>query len=141
MPGGPKGINGLPSGHSNLNCSNPGLWKDFLPEILAIFFNKRFVFGIYTGNKNIAFGDICIYIFKGIAGEKNRRPPHSPSRRFKCPTFHECNQWEAGTPGGGGGGVVMERFINFLFKVGLGLDCDCFILFFSLHPLGPLNKN
>jgi hypothetical protein len=46
--------------------------------------------------------------------------------------------------GGGGGGVgagdVMKRFINFLFMVGLGLDCDCLFLFFSLHPLGPLNK-
>ncbi len=41
----------------------------------------------------------------------------------------------------GGGGDVMKRFINFLFKVGLGLDCDCLFLFFSLHPLGPLKKN
>jgi len=40
----------------------------------------------------------------------------------------------------GGGGDVMKRFINSLFKVGLGLDCDCLFLFFSLHPLGPLNK-
>jgi hypothetical protein len=41
----------------------------------------------------------------------------------------------------GGWGDVMKRFINFLFKVGLGLDCDCLFLFSSLHPLGPLNKN
>ncbi len=41
---------------------------------------------------------------------------------------------------GAGGGDVMKRFINFLFKVGLGLDCDCLFLFFSLRPLGPLNK-
>jgi hypothetical protein len=34
--GGPKGINGLPSGHSNLNGSNPGLWKDFPKGILVI---------------------------------------------------------------------------------------------------------
>ncbi len=39
-----------------------------------------------------------------------------------------------------GGGDVMKRFINFLFKEGLGLDCDCLFLFFCLHPLGPLNK-
>jgi hypothetical protein len=33
---------------------------------------------------------------------------------------------------GGGGG----------FRGGYaGLDCDCLILFFSLHPLGPLKKN
>jgi hypothetical protein len=38
-------------------------------------------------------------------------------------------------------GDVMKRFINFLFKVGLGLDCDRLFLFFSLHPLGPLKKN
>jgi hypothetical protein len=34
--GGPKGINGLPSGHSNLNGSNPGLLKDFPRGILVI---------------------------------------------------------------------------------------------------------
>ncbi len=36
VPGGPKGINGLPSGHSNLNGSNPGLLKDFPRGILVI---------------------------------------------------------------------------------------------------------
>jgi len=41
----------------------------------------------------------------------------------------------------GWGGDVMKRFINFLLKVGLGLGYDCLFLFFSLHPLGPLNKN
>jgi hypothetical protein len=30
------GINGLPSGHSNLNGSNPGLLKDFPRGILVI---------------------------------------------------------------------------------------------------------
>jgi hypothetical protein len=34
--GGPKGINGLPSGHSNLNGSNLGLLKDFPRGILVI---------------------------------------------------------------------------------------------------------
>jgi hypothetical protein len=34
--GGPKGVNGLPSGHSNLNSSNPGLLKDFPRGILVI---------------------------------------------------------------------------------------------------------
>jgi hypothetical protein len=34
--GRPKGINGLPSGHSNLNGSNPGLLKDFPRGILVI---------------------------------------------------------------------------------------------------------
>ena len=36
VPGGPKGVNGLPSGHSNLNSSNPGLLKDFPRGILII---------------------------------------------------------------------------------------------------------
>ncbi len=36
VPGGPKGIKGLPSGHSNLNDSNPGLLKDFPRGILVI---------------------------------------------------------------------------------------------------------
>jgi hypothetical protein len=36
VPGGSKGINGLPSGHSNLNGSNPGLLKDFPRGILVI---------------------------------------------------------------------------------------------------------
>jgi hypothetical protein len=36
VPGGLKGINGLPSGHSNLNGNNPGLLKDFLRGILVI---------------------------------------------------------------------------------------------------------
>jgi hypothetical protein len=31
-----KGINGLSSGHSNLNGNNPGLLKDFLRGILVI---------------------------------------------------------------------------------------------------------
>jgi hypothetical protein len=34
--GGSKGINGLPSGHSNLNGSNPGLLKDFSRGILIL---------------------------------------------------------------------------------------------------------
>jgi hypothetical protein len=36
VPGGPKGINGLPSGHPNLNGSHPSLVKDFLKGILVI---------------------------------------------------------------------------------------------------------
>jgi hypothetical protein len=36
VPGRPKGINGLPSGHSNLNGINPGLLKDFPRGILVI---------------------------------------------------------------------------------------------------------
>jgi hypothetical protein len=36
VPGGPKGINGLPSGHPNLNGSHPSLLKDFLRGILII---------------------------------------------------------------------------------------------------------
>jgi hypothetical protein len=36
VSGGPKGINGLPSGHFNLNGSNPGLLKDFPRRILVI---------------------------------------------------------------------------------------------------------
>jgi hypothetical protein len=36
VPGGPKGINGLPSGHLNLNSSHPGLLKDFPRGILVI---------------------------------------------------------------------------------------------------------
>lgn len=36
VPDGPKGVNGLPSGHSNLNSSNPGLLKDFPRGILVI---------------------------------------------------------------------------------------------------------
>jgi hypothetical protein len=36
VPGGPKRINGLPSGHSNLNGSNPSLLKDFPRGILVI---------------------------------------------------------------------------------------------------------
>jgi hypothetical protein len=36
VPGAPKRINGLPSGHSNLNGSNPGLLKDFPRGILVI---------------------------------------------------------------------------------------------------------
>jgi hypothetical protein len=36
VPGGPKGINGLPSGHSNLNGSNPSLLRDFPRGILII---------------------------------------------------------------------------------------------------------
>jgi hypothetical protein len=36
VSGRPKGINGLPSGHSNLNDSNLGLLKDFPRGILVI---------------------------------------------------------------------------------------------------------
>ncbi len=36
VPGGPKGINGLPSGHPNLNGSHPCLLKDFPRGILVI---------------------------------------------------------------------------------------------------------
>jgi hypothetical protein len=44
--GGPKGINGLPSGHSNLNGSNPGSWKDFpkgtpVIKMLAAFLRPK----------------------------------------------------------------------------------------------------
>jgi hypothetical protein len=34
--GGPKGVDGLPSGHPNLNSSHPGLLKDFLRGIMVI---------------------------------------------------------------------------------------------------------
>jgi hypothetical protein len=34
--GGPKGIDGLPSGHPNFNGSHPGLLKDFPRGILVI---------------------------------------------------------------------------------------------------------
>ncbi len=34
--GGPKGVDGLPSGHPNLNSSHPGLLKDFPRGILVI---------------------------------------------------------------------------------------------------------
>jgi hypothetical protein len=34
--GGPKGIDGLPSGHPNLNNSHPGLLKDFPRGMLII---------------------------------------------------------------------------------------------------------
>jgi hypothetical protein len=34
--GGPKGVDGLPSGLPNLNGSHPGLLKDFLRGILVI---------------------------------------------------------------------------------------------------------
>jgi hypothetical protein len=36
VPGGPKGINGLPSGHPNLNGSHPDLLKDFPRRIQVI---------------------------------------------------------------------------------------------------------
>jgi hypothetical protein len=36
FPGGRKGIDGLPSGHPNLNGSHPGLLKDFPKGILVI---------------------------------------------------------------------------------------------------------
>jgi hypothetical protein len=36
FPGGPKGVDGLPSGHPNLNGSHPGLLKDFPRGILVI---------------------------------------------------------------------------------------------------------
>jgi hypothetical protein len=36
VPGGSKGINGLPSGHPNLNNSHPSLLKDFPRGILII---------------------------------------------------------------------------------------------------------
>jgi hypothetical protein len=36
FPGGLKGIDGLPSGHPNLNGSHPGLLKDFPKGILVI---------------------------------------------------------------------------------------------------------
>jgi hypothetical protein len=36
VPGGSKGINGLPSGHPNLNGSHPSLLKDFPRGILVI---------------------------------------------------------------------------------------------------------
>jgi hypothetical protein len=36
FPGGPKGVDGLPSGHLNLNDSHPGLLKDFPRGILVI---------------------------------------------------------------------------------------------------------
>jgi hypothetical protein len=36
VPSGPKGINDLPSGHSNLNGNNPGLLKDFPRGVLVI---------------------------------------------------------------------------------------------------------
>jgi hypothetical protein len=36
VPGGPKGIYGLPSGHPNFNDSHPGLLKDFPRRILII---------------------------------------------------------------------------------------------------------
>jgi hypothetical protein len=36
FPGGPKGVDGLPSGHPNFNGSHPGLLKDFLRGILVI---------------------------------------------------------------------------------------------------------
>jgi hypothetical protein len=36
VSGGPKGINGLPSDHPNLNGSHPGLLKDFPVGILII---------------------------------------------------------------------------------------------------------
>jgi hypothetical protein len=34
--GGPKGVDGLPSGHPNLNCRHPSLLKDFSKGILLI---------------------------------------------------------------------------------------------------------
>jgi hypothetical protein len=36
FPGGPKGVDGLPSGHPNLNGSHPSLLKDFPRGILVI---------------------------------------------------------------------------------------------------------
>jgi hypothetical protein len=36
FPGGPKGVDGLPSGHPNLNGSHLGLLKDFPRGILVI---------------------------------------------------------------------------------------------------------
>jgi hypothetical protein len=36
VPGGPKGINGLPSGHSIFNGSNLDLLKDFSRGIMVI---------------------------------------------------------------------------------------------------------
>ncbi len=36
LPGRPKGVDGLPSGHPNLNGSHPGLLKDFPRGILVI---------------------------------------------------------------------------------------------------------
>jgi hypothetical protein len=36
FPGGAKGVDGLPSGHPNLNSSHPGLLKDFPRGILVI---------------------------------------------------------------------------------------------------------
>jgi len=36
FPGGPKGVDGLPSGHPNLNGSHSGLLKDFPRGILVI---------------------------------------------------------------------------------------------------------
>jgi len=35
FPGGPKGVDGLPNGHPNLNGSHPGLLKDFPRGILV----------------------------------------------------------------------------------------------------------
>jgi hypothetical protein len=36
FPGGPKGVDGLPSGHPNLNDNHPGLLRDFPRGILII---------------------------------------------------------------------------------------------------------
>jgi hypothetical protein len=36
FPGGPKGVDGLPSGYPNFNGSHPGLLKDFPRGILVI---------------------------------------------------------------------------------------------------------
>ncbi len=36
FPGGPKGVDGLPSGHPNFDSSHPGLLKDFRRGILII---------------------------------------------------------------------------------------------------------
>ncbi len=107
----------------------------FLLEILAIFLTKdsffEFTPGIKSRNNRLWR---YIYIFKGIAGEKNRRPPHSPSRRFKSPTFHRCNQWEVGTPRGGLGFRVTWVFTpKLVFFLGFDVTYPPFLR--ALNPM------
>jgi hypothetical protein len=75
----------------------------FYQKFWQFFLQKKLFFEFTPGIKIRNNSLWRFFFFKGIAGEKNRCPPHSPSKCFKSPTFHKCNQWEAGTPRWGGG--------------------------------------
>ncbi len=125
------------------------MFKFFSPEILANFLTKDLFLEFTPGIKN-RNNRLWRYIYlKEWQGKKIGGPVIVHPGASSVKLFTSVTNGKLAHPGGGGvyflqihcgGGDVMKRFINFVLKVGLGLDCDCLFLFFSRHPLGPLNK-